>query len=401
MTDKSIDIARHRLITTSELLEYDFVPSPMIVYADGYMTNPEKSLVIRELELVLTDADMQYRHRDNSAFIIDVMALVRRLPLQGLAAFGGDLLTLMQKSLVIYHKHGRCDYVFDIYTGEPSIKYQEHERRSTAPSIVLTEITPESPLSQMANFWPSQQNKLMLEQLIYKHVSVLAKDLPHPTVVGQLSMQGDDWPCTSLYKDNRTVLPELYSQLDEADLRLVLHAFDCAKAGYKTCVVLSNDTDVAVALLYHYPTLKEAGLSELWMRGGRGKTVRYIPLHILHERPGQDVCNVLPALHCLTGCDATSKVGTKKASLKAQPTQLLRNFGREMTITPETKADAEKFLVLVLSETSQFSSFSHLRVQIYHQTKASSHQNLLRTSEGLLPHIMRALFGTYSIIHLF
>ena len=137
------------------------------------------------------------------------------------------------------------------------------------------------------------------------------------------------------------------------------------------------------------------------MRGGCGKTVRYIPLHILHERQGQDVCNVLPALHCLTGCDATSKVGTKKAALKAQPTQLLRNFGREMTITPETKADAEKFLVLVLSETSQFSSFSHLRAKIYHLTKASSHQNLPPTSEGLLPHIMRTLFGTYSIIHLF
>ena len=156
-------------------------------------------------------------------------------------------------------------------------------------------------------------------------------------------MQGDDWPCTSLYKDNKTVLHWLYSHPDEADLRLVLHAFDCAKAGCKTCVILSNDTDVAVALLYHYHTMKEAGLSELWMRAGSAKTVRYIPLHILHERQGQDVCNVLPALHSLTGCDATSKVGTKKAALKAQPTKFLRSFGREMAVTPETQANAEKF----------------------------------------------------------
>ena len=105
----------------------------------------------------------------------------------------------------------------------------------------------------------------MLEQLIYKHICGLAKDLPHPTVVSQLPMQDDDWPCTFLYKDNRTVLPQLYSQLHEADLRLVLHVFDCAKAGYKTCIILSNDTDVAVALLYHYHTTKEAGLSQLWM----------------------------------------------------------------------------------------------------------------------------------------
>ena len=121
------------------------------------------------------------------------------------------------KSLDIYHEHHRCDYVFDI-------KDQEHDR-SAAPSIVLTDITPESPLPQMASFWPSQQNKITLEQLIYKHICGLAKDLPHPTVVSQLPMQDDDWPCTSLYKDNRTVVPQLYSQLDEADLRLVLHAF--------------------------------------------------------------------------------------------------------------------------------------------------------------------------------
>lgn len=92
----------------------------------------------------------------------------------------------MQKSLVIYHyqKHDRCDYAFEIYTWEPSIK--EHKRlMSTAHSIVLTEMTPQSPLSQMANLWLSQQEKMMLEHFIYKHVSVLTRNLLHPTVVNQ------------------------------------------------------------------------------------------------------------------------------------------------------------------------------------------------------------------------
>ena len=70
----------------------------------------------------------------------------------------------------------------------------------------------------MANFWASQPNILMFKQLI----SGIVKDIPHPTVVSQLSMQGDEWASISLYKDNRTVLPELSSELDEADLRLVL-----------------------------------------------------------------------------------------------------------------------------------------------------------------------------------
>ena len=93
--------------------------------------------------------------------------------------------------------------------------------------------------------------------------------------------------------------------------------------------------DVAVALLYHYPTIKETNLSELWVRAKSGKTMRYIPVHIVYERQERDVCNVFPALHSLTGCDATSKIGTKKVALKAQPIEFLRNFGKEMTATPE------------------------------------------------------------------
>ena len=104
----------------------------------------------------------------------------------------------------------------------------------------------------MANFWASQPNILMFKQLI----SGIVKDIPHPTVVSQLSMQGDEWASISLYKDNRTVLPELSSCLPE--LPSCDWFFDCAKACYKTCVVLSNYTDIAVALLYHYPPFKKS-----------------------------------------------------------------------------------------------------------------------------------------------
>ena len=65
-------------------------------------------------------------------------------------------------------------------------------------------------------------------------------------------------------------------------------------------------------------------------------------------------------MHYLTGCDAMPKIGNKKVVLKAQPTKLLRNLSGEMTITPETEADAEIFLMLVISETSKFPSISQL-----------------------------------------
>ena len=56
----------------------------------------------------------------------------------------------------------------------------------------------------------------------------------------------------------------------------------------------------------------------MWVRAGRGTTTRVVPLQILHTRLGSDdLCTVLPALHSLTGCDATSNIRTKKAALKA------------------------------------------------------------------------------------
>ena len=54
-------------------------------------------------------------------------------------------------------------------------------------------------------------------------------------------------------------------------------------------------------------------------------------MHDLAERIGQSVRDKLPAVHALTGCDTTSKVGTKKATLKAAEcagSELLSGFGK-------------------------------------------------------------------------
>ena len=59
-----------------------------------------------------------------------------------------------------------------------------------------------------------------------------------------------------------------------------------------------------------------------------------MPLHILYERLGGDVCAILPALHSLTGCDITSKIGTKKAALKSEPVTYLQGFGATAPLIP-------------------------------------------------------------------
>ena len=41
-----------------------------------------------------------------------------------------------------------------------------------------------------------------------------------------------------------------------------------------------------------------------------------MPFHDLVEKISNDIIEILPAVHALTGCDTTSKIGTKEAALK-------------------------------------------------------------------------------------
>lgn len=70
---------------------------------------------------------------------------------------------------------------------------------------------------------------------------------------------------------------------------------NAAASGKNKVIVLSNDTDVLVALPHFCTSMR---LSELWTRVGVGNTTRYIPLHTLAEIT-PDICSVLPAIHTL------------------------------------------------------------------------------------------------------
>ena len=100
-------------------------------------------------------------------------------------------------------------------------------------------------------------------------------------------------------------------------------------------------------------------------------------------------------MHALTGYDTTSKVGTKKASLKAAECtgrEVLSGFRKE-PLSDDMIAVAEKFLVGCFSDTSTMESFDELR---YHQYRRKSFEftleKLAAISNTIHMHIMRAYF---------
>ena len=64
---------------------------------------------------------------------------------------------------------------------------------------------------------------------------------------------------------------------------------------------------------------------------------------------GQQMCRTLLKTHIISGCDVTSKFGTKAAALKIKPEYYLLNFGKsdEMIGFQEAK----KYLVQLLQKT--------------------------------------------------
>ena len=304
IAERNIEIARERGLKTENLLKYDVVPSPLLFDDEGIMTKPTKSQLVQELEIHLKPEDYSYRHSNNAAFIIDVMASVRRVNISNLYKFD-DLLVTFVSSSEAYRWFGRFDYVFDMYSEEPSAKDSERKRRNSMESIEYSSIIPSSPLPKdMNTFWPSNNNKPLLEKLIYNHIR-----RNHPTsgeysvVRGQLSREEEKWQCISIHQGKEYIKSQLQFTFEEADSRIPLHVLNSLRSGHRVCVVISNDTDVLVALLYDMPVFLDYQLPELWLRAGVGDSTRYVPLHTLFDILGRQLCEVLPAVHSLTGCD--------------------------------------------------------------------------------------------------
>ena len=164
---------------------------------------------------------------------------------------------------------------------------------------------------------------------------------------------------------------------------------------FRRIIVASAATDVFVCLMYHFSRWMYFDLTEIWVLGGQGATSRAIPVHDLAERIGQNVRDILPAVHALTGCDTTSKVETKKSALKAvecRGSELLSSFEKEPLFDDVTAA-AEKFLVGCLSDTSTMKLFDELRYHQYHKKSFEFNlEKLAATSNTIHMHIIRACF---------
>ena len=202
---------------------------------------------------------------------------------------------------------------------------------------------------------------------------------------------------------NKEDIIPLYSDHEEADSCMCVHCEYIANQSSdmnnssKRIIVFSPDTDVVVSCWYHF---SQMSIQELWFHTGTGRNRRFIPVHEAVEKVGPDVCNLLPAMHALRGCDSTSNlngIGKKGGftTLKKHKDVLVgpKNLGTDCTvISDETLTVCFKFINLLYGEATL--NLNHLRYKLFTKKQLES-SKLPPTADSALYHLKRANYQCF------
>lgn len=385
-----IEIGRERGYSIDSLLTYELTSTSFFLTKGGELHKTNKSELVHEIEKYLGDTSDQTPPQ-TTCTIFDFMLHARIIAAAAASSMKtfGELAEMILKRLISLSKEAeRVDVVFDLYQ-ENSIKAGERIRRTKKDPVHMTLSSSLTPLPKdMDAFWSSIHNKNQFQKFFQAHVLQNQERLSGVSVFLS-GMIGEE----PLKVQNGHVIkvPELSSNVEEADERLFIHLNHAINtSNVKSLLIASSDTDVFVCSIYYYHNaFKSSGLKNLWILSGKGHTTRYLPVHDICDVVDNQVIKILPAVHSLSGCDTTSKVGTKHAALMRakEYAYLLQDFGKE-DLSNIMLENAEEYLTRVLSK--DFKVMNDLRIFKYHRMKNLDFMKLPPTSSSLKLHIKRA-----------
>lgn len=158
-------------------------------------------------------------------------------------------------------------------------------------------------------------------------------------------------------------------------------------------LIQSQDTDVVVLLVYHFQRLTH--ISHIWMELRNSKGTRYLPIHDICGAFSQDLCNILPMSHALTGCDVTSSlfgIGKRKVVktiLKRDATFLK---GLALTSLLEAKESAEELIRLVYARKDIKNTMSLTEVRVALGKECIPLSKIIPSQAAFDQHFLRAYY---------
>ena len=157
--------------------------------------------------------------------------------------------------------------------------------------------------------------------------------------------------------------------------------------------------------MYNYDNhWRHYGLRELWIQHNE----KVSPIHESTTHLGGPLVRILPTIHSLTGCDTTSKVGTKEKAFKVASNEKLQQqlceFG-ERVLGHEMPKYAEEFLLECIGTRESLSrgitTFDSMRHDNFHneERKDFNIEKLPCTYESIKLHIKRTFLQTHKWIN--
>ena len=172
----------------------------------------------------------------------------------------------------------------------------------------------------------------------------------------------------------------------EADTRIILHAVNTSDP----VIVIASDTDILILLVFTFRKITERKIQM------KIDNQRFVDINNVCSYLTQEICEVLPSYHSLTGCDTTSypfgvcKVKPFKKAIKEGKFGLLKDFG-----SGEQMDLAEKFICIIMYPARENETSVQVRMKMYEKQKQKSSSNLIPDSSSLKEHIRRANLQAY------
>lgn len=390
-------IGQSRKIDLRDLLKHELGPIPWsLATTDGCIAKTNKAVLPKLLEEgvqalnVLPD--------NSSSYVIDAMALLQMLP--RVPERFADLSKLVIATVIKQAGNAsRIDFVADQYP-DTSIKDLEHRKREKSGKLVIQISSPQQLCPrQWKKFMSIGSNKTNLIKFLVQDWST-NKSYIDELGDRHLFITHED-QCTKISVEEGTIsaapVPELYSNHEEADTRMLLHAQHASLAGYNKVFIKSSDTDVEVIACHHQPSIS----AEVIIISGTKSRSRTISIPKIYEKLGVEVCNTLPSLHALTGCDAVSTFvgkGKKKAFDMVRQNPEVRSrvgvLGEEIPSQDEHLTRVEK-VVCALYGDNDSHSINETRFKLFCKKQHLQSHQLPPTNAALMKHLKRANFQAY------
>lgn len=359
------------------------VPSSL-ASTDGSLTKTNKSALLEYIESKCPSCRVD-QIPDNSALILDGMALIHALPKPLPPTFRELAEFVLHRivSIAKVHKCTRVDFICDRYP-MVSIKGAERARRAGDGSQLRRIMSGEQKLPvQWNSFLSCGQNKEELIEFFFRAWSNA------PTILGDIALYvAHGELCHRIHAASVIPVPELTCDHEEADTRIALH---CCHAGssYLNVAVKSPDTDVAIILL----SLMENITPDVYFLTGMKRKSRILALQDVRETIGTKVCRALIGLHVFTGCDSTSafhgKGKRRPLDLVIKNTEYQEAFtllGSDFNASSALQSSLEKFVCDLYGQSTHDVNEARYHLFCLH---ASSDELLPPNHDALQQHTYR------------